>query len=77
MTLKLCATAPLRENNKMDIGSTVIENGAKFLLGLTSGRWEAVPTSHTHQDQRVEAATLWNPPLGTYGFQSSLNHPGF
>ena len=29
------------------------------------------------QGQRVEAATLLNPPLGTYGFQTSLIHPGF
>jgi hypothetical protein len=25
----------------------------------------------------VMAATLWNPPLGTYAFQTSLIHPGF
>ena len=35
-----------------------------------------IPSSHTLLDQRVESATLWNPPIENQGSQALLIHPG-
>jgi len=35
------------------------------------------PSSHALLDQRVESATLWNPPIENRGSQPLLIHPGF
>ena len=51
--------------------------GGPYFIFIADGRLFPPPPTRAQgtrplQDQRVGAATLWNPPLGTYGFQTSL-----